>query len=106
NDGAEKLWGSGSVCRYVRCVYETRNHTLEEMVSPTHRLRAVAGGLVDQLSPWVISRSIEILEPSKVRTLGELLAGLTNDDLWISKASGTHAARYLTSEISDDLVPL
>jgi hypothetical protein len=105
-DGAEKLWASGQVCSYVRSVYEGRKQAIEEMVSPRQKLRIVAGSVVDQLSPEVVSRSIEILELHNARTLSELLRGLSNDDLWTSETSAEHAARYLALEVNKDLAPL
>lgn len=107
SDGDDKLWVSGQVCNYALQVFKARNQKhFEVLVSSREKLRMLAGTVANQLPSNLVDRSIEILERHNLKTLAELLSILTKDDLWVSEVSSNHAARYLVTHISDDLLPL
>jgi hypothetical protein len=106
SDGSKNLWISGQVCNYARVVYQARGIKVTEVISPRARLRLLLGNTADTVPSSVLSRSLEILDSAKPKTLAELLFHLTRDEFWIQDVSLEHAARFLTIELDGNLVDL
>jgi hypothetical protein len=102
-DGQGNLWITGYSCDFVRRVCEARNVDIVEVESPENGLRAIIGPLVDHLDPFIIKKSLAILEHQDPKSIAELLSALTGDEFWISEPSYSHAAKLLLLDISNDL---
>ena len=104
---AGRLWVRGAtLCDYVRLLCQARKIKPKELVSPRVRLRSIIGDAADNVNTILLNRSLEILERESPKSVGELLLHLTHDEFWLAPVSIEHAARFLTIDLSDEILGL
>lgn len=105
-----QLWVRGDyLCRWAMDVYRVRGLREGEhyrvVQSPRNQLRRLIGDKANEVDSKVLAEVVRILTDRPTITLGELLAQITSDDMWLDSPSTNHAACWLLAEIDSGLYP-